>query len=88
MRKRVNRALHGIMGGCVGGFLGYSAYMCWDFHTRPGLYAAQSAPWYTGIWVYGIFVCVVLAVCLALKFLIRKAEKNQTRAGSTKDPAE
>ncbi|WP_335342156.1 hypothetical protein [Pseudoflavonifractor phocaeensis] len=45
--------------------------MVWDYHTHPVLYAVQSAPWYTGILVYGAFTLAVLLVCLVLKAVIK-----------------
>ena len=61
-----------MMGGFIGVFLGYGIYMVWDYHTHPVLYAVQSAPWYTGILVYGVFTLAVLLVCLVLKAVIKR----------------
>ena len=77
MRKdKLNRILNIIMGSAVGVFIGHAAYSVWDYKAYPGLYAAQSAPWYTSILVYGIFAAGVLLVCLVLKRIFRKSTKR------------
>jgi len=72
MLKKLNYFLNILMGSCFGVFLGHSAYVCWDYKTHPGLYAMWSAPWYTGIKVYGAVTAVVLLICIVAKVLIRK----------------
>ena len=76
--KNLNQVLDGIMGTFTGVFLGHGILEVWRYHSRPELYAMQSAPWYTSILVYGIFTVVVLAVCMvikiALKFYARKSD--------------
>lgn len=61
----------------VGVFIGHGIYVAWDFKTRPELYAMQSAPWYTSIFVYGIFTLVVLGVCLVTKVIIKHSIKKR-----------
>ena len=46
--KKLNHALNIIIGAFVGLFIGYAIYVVWDYNAHPQLYAAQSAPWYTG----------------------------------------
>lgn len=36
------------------------------------LYAAQSAPWYTSVFVYGIVLLILLGMAVIAKLLIRK----------------
>lgn len=72
MSKRVNQLLTAVMGGFTGAFLGLSAYVYWDYKTHPGLYAMQSAPWYTSILVYGAAALFVLLVCGLAKYILRK----------------
>lgn len=72
MTKKLNLILNIVMGSFCGVFIGYGLYSFMDYRTRPGLYAMQSAPWYTGTLVYGIVTLVVLLVCLLLKLIIRK----------------
>lgn len=43
------------------------------------LYAMQSKPWYTGILIYGIFAVVVLLVGIALKFMIHRSIKENSK---------
>lgn len=80
--KKANRILNIIMGVSLGTFIGHGIYVFWDFQTHPQLYAMQSAPWYTSIWVYGVFTLIVLAICFLLKVIFRhfgkKADNNST----------
>ena len=47
--KRWQTALTCVAGGFAGAWLGYTLYEAWDcLVARPELYAAYSAPWYTG----------------------------------------
>lgn len=70
--KKLNGMLDLIMGAFVGAFLGYGLFVVWDYKAHPGLYAMRSAPWYTGIVLYGAFTLAVLLVCLVLKAAIRR----------------
>ena len=57
----------------IGVFLGVTGYTCWDYHALPGLYALQSAPWYTSIQIHAVFTAVVVGVLLAgMCFLKRR----------------
>ena len=51
-------------------------YTVWDYHTRPELYRMQSAPWYTGILLYGAVAAAILLGGAALKLVIRKGGKK------------
>lgn len=53
MWKKLDHLANIIMGSVVGVFLGYGGYSVWDYKAHPGLYAMQSAPWYTGFWCLG-----------------------------------
>lgn len=77
--KKAERILNTVMGAFVGIFIGHGLYVIWDFKTHPGSYAMQSAPWYTGIIVYGVFTLVVLAVCFLLKAILRYFAKKAER---------
>lgn len=72
MFKRINQLLNIIIGSSVGVFIGYGIYVYSHYRKYPALYAMQSAPWYTGILVYGVITLIVLAVCFILKITIRK----------------
>ena len=74
--KKLTRILNIIMGTFVGVFTGHGIYVVWNYITYPEIYAMQSAPWYTSILVYGIFTCVVVAVCSLIKFAIKFRIKN------------
>ncbi len=75
MLKKLNRILNIIIGSSIGVFIGHGIYVFYDYKTHPDLYAMQSAPWYTSIWVYGIFTMAVLIVAIAIKLIIRKKIK-------------
>lgn len=75
-KNKLNRILNTIMGSVVGIFVGYGIYSVWDYKTYMDLYMMQSAPWYTGILVYGIFASGVLLLCIILKVVIRKMMKK------------
>lgn len=78
--KNLNDILNTIMGASVGVLIGHGVYVVWNFKARPGLYAMQSAPWYTSILVYGAFTLVVLLVCVIIKVIIkRKAKKMDNK---------
>lgn len=75
MLKKLDQILNIIIGSSLGVFIGHGIYVFWDYKTHPGLYAMQSAPWYTGIVVYGIATLVVLAAAVIAKLFIRKKIK-------------
>lgn len=77
MLKKINSILNVIIGSCIGVFVGHGIYVCWDYKAHPGLYAMQSAPWYTTILVYGLFTFVVLIVVIIIKLIIRHRIKQQ-----------
>ena len=75
MWEKINRILNIAMGSCVGVFIGRSGDVFWEYKAYPNLYAMQSAPWYTSIFVNGIFTVVVLIVAVIIKLIIRKVCK-------------
>lgn len=62
------------MGSFLGVFIGSGLYKYWHFRKYPDLYVAQSAPWYTGILVYGMFTLILLAVCIIVKVILMKKQ--------------
>lgn len=56
----------------VGVFLGMTAYTCWDHYAHPGLYALQSAPWYTSIQVHAVFTAVVCGILWAVIWFLKR----------------
>lgn len=77
MLKKINSFLNIIIGSSIGVFIGHGIYVYWDYKRHPGLYAMQSAPWYTSILVYGLFAIVVLAAAIMIKLIIRLRLKQQ-----------
>lgn len=72
MKQKIHRILNIIMGFFIGVFIGSGLYRCWHFRKYPDLYIIQSAPWYMGILVQGLFTLVLLAVCLIIKVVFIK----------------
>ena len=70
MKQKIQRILNIIMGSFIGVFIGSGLYRYWHFRKYPDLYIMQSAPWYTGILVQGLFTLVLLAVCLIIKLVL------------------
>ena len=79
MLKKLNQIINIVMGSFVGVFVGYGIYVFWDYKTHPDLYAVQSTPWYTSIFVYGIVLLFLLGMAVIAKLLIRKNMRNGTR---------
>ena len=48
MLDRICKTLRIAAAALAGAWAGYALWQWWDFSARPGLYAMQSAPWYTG----------------------------------------
>ena len=72
MLKKINQIMNIIIGAFIGSLIGYSVYRIIDFHTRPSFYAAQSAPWYTGILLQCAVTAVAVGIAAGIKLLIRK----------------
>lgn len=76
MLKKVNSILDILFGAIVVVYVGYGIYLYRDYQTHPDLYAMQSAPWYTGIIVYGVFAAVFLLVIAGGKWVVRNRMKK------------
>ena len=50
-----------------------------DFRARPLAYAAQSAPWYTGVLLYAAVTAVLAIPCAALLILLKRKMKRTRR---------
>lgn len=61
-----------IIGSFIGVFIGHGIYVYLDYKAHPDLYAMQSAPWYTSIFVYGVVMLILLVVLAIAKLIIRK----------------
>ena len=70
MLKRIIWFLNIIMGSSISVFIGHGIYVYGHYKKYPDLYAAQSAPRYTGILMYGVFTLIVLAVSFILKIIM------------------
>lgn len=83
MKKKINQVINTIMAACVGVFIGHGISLYLDYKNHPDLYVIQSAPWYTGILVYGIGTFAVLIICIGIKIILKsktdKSFKNQNR---------
>ncbi|MBE5883054.1 MAG: hypothetical protein E7291_01320 [Lachnospiraceae bacterium] len=75
--KKLNHILNVIIGAFVGVFIGHGIYVIWKFETHPEIYAVQSTPWYTSIWVYGGFTLVVSLICIVVKAIIKHKTKQR-----------
>lgn len=76
MLKKLNYILNIVIGSFIGVFIGHGIYVYWDYKTHPDLYAMQSAPWYTCVFVYGIVTLILLVVFAVAKSIIRKKIKS------------
>ncbi len=66
----------------LGVFLGSSLYTALDYRAHPGLYAMQSAPWYTGILLSaGVTAALVLVLLVLLAVLKQKTGKKEEKNG-------
>lgn len=72
MKKKVNKILNVVMGSFTGMFLGSGLYRYWHFQKYPNLYITNSAPWYTGILINGLFTLSLLTICIIIKFILRE----------------
>ena len=79
MPGKINNIINIIIGGTVGTFAGYSAYMVLNHYMHPERYAYYSAPWYIGIMVYGLFVLMVLIFAVSGKIIIKRKLKNKIK---------
>ncbi len=75
MLKKLNSFLNIIIGSFIGVFIGRGIYVFWEYKTYPDLYAMQSAPWYTSIFVNGIVTLILLAAVVIAKLIIRRKIK-------------
>ncbi|WP_330691979.1 hypothetical protein [uncultured Acetatifactor sp.] len=76
MLKKLNQITNITIGSFVGVFIGCGIYVFCDYKKHPDLYAMQSAPWYTSIFVYGIVMLIFVAVAVIAKLIVRKKMKE------------
>ena len=77
--KKLDAALGHAVWCVIGVFAGTNLYRYWDYKRRPGLYAMESAPRYTGILATGAATAVLIAVLLLLRLLLRKRTGRNKR---------
>lgn len=75
MKKYIKAVLPIIIGSAVGVFIGRAVFLYTDFKSHPELYIANSAPWYTALFMPAVFTLCVIIICSVLKFLLRKNKK-------------
>lgn len=73
--KTFYQILRIVLWSSMGVFIGCSVFTWYDYKTRPGLYAMQSAPWYLRIQVNGVYTAITVGVILLLMWMIRKKMK-------------
>ena len=77
MLKKMNAILNIIIILLIGFFAGHGIYAFYHNRTPPDLYAKQTAPWNTGIIVYGIITILVLTAAFGMKLIIRRKLKGR-----------
>ena len=75
---KIKKILNAIMSVCTGYYVGHCIFTLWNYYRHPELYAMQSAPWYTSLWVYGLMLLVVVLICIAIKIILRYIEKRKS----------
>lgn len=76
MRAGLNRALNAVMGAFVGALIGRGAYLYWAYCAHPGLYAAQSAPWYARLVPSAVVTLLVVCACACVKLALRAGRRR------------
>ena len=75
--RKTKKILNGIMGICLGYYVGHCIFVLWNHYRHPEFYAMQSAPWYTSLWVDGLIVLAAVLVCTLLKIFGNHVEKTK-----------
>ena len=56
-------------------FIGSCIYQYTDYKQHPEIYMLNSAPWYTGLLIQGVFTLLIIIVCaIALLIMGRKKQ--------------
>ena len=66
MLERLNTILNCVIGSFIGVFIGYSLYRYFNYINYPDLYEMQSAPWYTSIQIYGLYVSLIVIIAIII----------------------
>ena len=75
-RQKLSRILNVIICLAAAAFACSALYSLWHYTTHPELYMVQSAPWYTNIFINGIFTASIVIFALIIKLIIKKSAKN------------
>ena len=77
MLQKVKQFLQTAMCCSIGVYIGRAVWLWFDYKAHPGLYAMNSAPWYTPL-LFGAVITagILLAEGLALFFVNRQAKKG------------
>ena len=70
--KKLNNMLTICIGAFIGVFIGRCIYKTIHYYNNPDLYMIHSAPWYTSIQIYGLCTLVVVGICFAIKYIVKK----------------
>jgi len=75
--KRINQILTWVIYAFAAVFLINSIYDFWQYMANPAAYLFYSAPWYTGILVYGVLALGIILLCLLGKLVLKYLAKKQ-----------
>ena len=78
-------ALRFVLWGLIGLLAARTVWQYVDHRLRPTAYAAQSAPWYTGILVQAVLTCAVLLPCALLLLLLKRKGAGRSAAQNGDD---
>ena len=73
--KRLYRILNIFLWCLIGVFLGNFIYKIYDYKTYQNLYELQSAPWYLGIQIQGLFTVIIVAIILIAMWIVKRKMK-------------
>lgn len=67
--KKLNQFLNILLSILLGIFIGNCIFTVMDHQMNPAAYAAQSAPWYTGLLTQGLFVLAAVVIFMTVKIV-------------------
>ena len=85
MIHKLSRGLLTAVFVMIGFCIGHAAWNFWDYTARPGLYAMQSAPWYTSSLVICGMAAILAALLLILRFALLRYEKSRKQQKDTEE---
>ena len=74
---KIKRILNAIMSVCLGYYVGHCIFVFWKHYRYPEIYAMQSAPWYTSLWVNGLMVLAIMLICTIAKIILKYIDKKK-----------